>query len=730
MLKPSEVYPKTKIAEIDGILQGLAAQKALEEKYLASIQRGDSLFAEKAYDGARTAFLDGQKLKPAESYPKERIAEISKILEAIALQDKLEDQYQKAIVSADQLFTAKSYAQAKTGYSNASALKPMESYPKERMTEIDRLLADLAAKKALDEKYQTMLANADKLLAAKLYDQARAEYVNAGLLRPEEEYPKTKTGEIDQILSELAALKSLEEKYTAAVATADQLLLDKNYQQARTSYLEATVLKPAEKHPSEKISLIDSILTSISKQKALNEEYSKALANADQLFASGSWAQARLEFLHASGLKPDEQYPRNKIVETDKALAELDRQKAIDDQYNAALSNADKSFEEKKYEQAKTAYAEAGLIKPAEQYPKTKIAEITTIFQELARKKSLDDNYNETLLRADQFFNSQNYDQAKPEYSNALKIKPGEAYPLSKIVEIDGLLAEIKARDDDYKATLDRADQWFAQKKYDDARTGYQNALGIKPEATYPKEKLAAITKALEELLGKQQLYNNFIADGDHSLSIKDYFKAKDNFQQAQLLFPEESYPKERLNLITARMDSLYRANKSFYDKSVAEGDKFFNLFEFDKAVDAFTQASTFLPMEKYPREMISKITRTIAENAIADVLNSPVTITAGEEKQFSFTPVNIASRKNNFIYLKLKNLSDKPFNILMRYGKDKQPNGGVVIRNLSTDAKVNERLVSVRDQDLWYRADNNWISLYPQGGDIEVSFIQVSRAK
>jgi len=112
------------------------------------------------------------------------------------------------------------------------------------------------------------------------------------------------------------------------------------------------------------------------------------------------------------------------------------------------------------------------------------------------------------------------------------------------------------------------------------------------------------------------------------------------------------------------------------------------------------------------------------------DVLKTTVTITAGSEKQFSFIPVNMASRKDNFVYVKIRNLSEKQFNVLMRYGKDKQPNGGVVIRNLSMDGKVNERLISVRDQDLWYREDNNWISLYPQGGDIEVSFIQVSRAK
>jgi len=162
----------------------------------------------------------------------------------------------------------------------------------------------------------------------------------------------------------------------------------------------------------------------------------------------------------------------------------------------------------------------------------------------------------------------------------------------------------------------------------------------------------------------------------------------------------------------------------------VANGDKYYNAFEFDKAIDAYTEATEYLPMESYPKEQIAKIRRTIAENAIVDVLKTPVTIAAGDEKKFSFDPVNIAARKDNFVYLKIKNLTNKSFNILMRYGKDAQSNGGVVIRNISVDGKVNERLISVRDQDLWYRADNNWISLFPQGGDIEVSFIQVSKVR
>jgi hypothetical protein len=161
----------------------------------------------------------------------------------------------------------------------------------------------------------------------------------------------------------------------------------------------------------------------------------------------------------------------------------------------------------------------------------------------------------------------------------------------------------------------------------------------------------------------------------------------------------------------------------------VAEGDKFYNSMTYDQAIDSYQEALTYLPMEQYPKDMISKIKRTIAENAIVDVLNSAQIVGNGSEKQFGFEPVNIISRKNNYLYIKIRNLSDRPFSVMVRYGKDKQTNGGAVIKNLSGDGKVSERLISVREQDPWYRNDNNWISLYPQGGDVEVTFIQISRA-
>ena len=454
------------------------------------------------------------------------------------------------------------------------------------------------------------------------------------------------------------------------------------------------------------------------------------VAAADKLLADKSYDQATAGYQKAGGLKPAEQYPRTKLAEIEKEEADLARVKAIGEQYQAAIASADKLFAGKSYDQARTSYLEAGKIKPGEQYPKDKATEIAALLAAIQKQKALDDQFKAGLQKADQLLASKSYDLAKTEYLNAGKLKPDEQYPKDKITEIDGILAALKAQEDSYQASVLKADGLLAQKQYEEARTEYKNAQEIKPLSAYPKEKITEINKALEELMGKQKFYENLVANGDNLLKDKDYVKAKEAYQQALGVFPDKPYPKERITLITARLDSIYRANKSFYDKAIADADRFYNTFEFDKAVDAYTDAANFLPMENYPKEMITRIRKTIAENAIADVLKSNVTIAAGTEKQFPFPPVNVASRKNNFIYIKIKNLSGKPFNILMRYGKDKQANGGVVMKNVSLDGKVNERLVSVKDQDLWSREDNNWISLYPQGGDIEVSFIQVSRAK
>ncbi len=753
VFKPKETYPTTKIAEIDDILRGIAQQKSAAERYQSTILRADSLFILKDYERSRTGYQDALKIRPSETYPANRLTEITQILTLLAKEKAIDEQYSALIFKGDDQIKTRQYPMAKVSFEQALQLKPEEKLPKDKIAAIDSILTSIEARKALDDQYASIIVKGDQLLAARSFDQARIEYVNAGNLKPAvlaarsfdqarieyvnagnlkpaEQYPKDRIAEIDKHLGEVAAKKALDEQYAKTIADADKLFNEKAWDQSRLLYVQSGELKPAETYPKTRISEIDKILAELAKQKALDEEYNASIASADSLFREKALEMARVGYVKAGELKPVEAYPKSRIAEIDKQLADLASRKAIDDQYNTAIVSADKFFGEKDYEQARTGYINAGKIKPSELYPKEKITEIGTLLAEIAKQKALDDQYASIIVKGDQLLAARSFDQARIEYVNAGKIKSAEQYPKDKIAEIDGILNEIKEKEEAYKTTITNADQLFSQKKYDESSNEYQNALLIKPDAKYPADKISEINQILTELKGKRQTYEELVAKGEVNFTQKEWMKAKSLFQQALTVLPEEKYPKEKISQIGYKIDSIYRANKVRYDQAIEEGDKFYNSYEFDKAIDSYTVASELLTMENYPREMISKIRRTIAENAIVDVLKTPVTLRAGEEKQFSFAPVNMASRKNNFIYVKVRNLSSKPFNVLLRYGQDKSPGGGVVIRNLSADGKVNERLISVKDQDSWYRIDNNWISLYPQGGDIEVSFIQVSRAQ
>ncbi len=733
-VKPAELYPANRIKEIERIQLD---QEKTKQTYEKLITLADSLYITKEYGKARESYQNAIYVKPTENYPKEMISKVESMmtgLEAsLARQKSLDDQYQSKIRSADGMFTEKNYDKAREEYRGALTLKPSETYPKERIAEVDRILAEQAARRTLEENYTTAVTRADQYLAAGSYDQAHSEYTRAAELKPEEAYPRRKITEIEGIVKELARRKEIDEQYKTAVASGDKLFNDKSYEQALTEYRKALDLKPQEQYPKDRIAASDKELAELSRKKALEDQYTGSIQSADRLMGEKRWEEARAEYEKAATIKPAERYPKDKIAEIATVLAELARQKSLDDQYQSKIRSADGMFTEKNYDKAREEYRGALTLKPSETYPKERIAEVDRILAEQAARRTLEENYTTAVTRADQYLAAGSYDQARSEYTRAAELKPEEAYPREKITEIEGIVKELARRkeiDEQYKAAVASGDKLFSDKSYEQALTEYRKALDLKPQEQYPKDRIAMVEKAVEELIGKQKVFDNLLAEGEILLKDRDYSKARETFQKASRMFPENPLPKERLNLINSRIDSLYRANKSLYDKAIADGDRYYNSYEFDKAIDAFTDAMNFLPMESYPREMINKIKRTIAENAISDVLNTPVIIKADNTRQFSFSPVNIASRKNNFVYIRIRNLSNKPFNVLMKYGKDKQPNGGVVIRNIPANEKINERLISVRDQDLWSREDNNWISLYPQGGDIEVSFIQVSRAK
>ncbi len=170
--------------------------QVINDNYVAAITKADKAFAAKNYEEARLDYFEAQKYKPSENYPKTKIDEIGKLLA-----------YETDIRKANNELSSKSYEQALADYEAASILNPNEKYPKEKITEIKALMAKEGDTKDLERRYKEEISKADAAFKTKDYTTAKNQYTNAGALKPNEQYPKDKLKEIERLLAVEVVIK-------------------------------------------------------------------------------------------------------------------------------------------------------------------------------------------------------------------------------------------------------------------------------------------------------------------------------------------------------------------------------------------------------------------------------------------------------------------------------------------------------------------------------------------
>lgn len=554
----------------------LRQEKEINDKYLAAIGKADKAFSQSEWEFAKQFYTEASTIKPLEAYPKTKLTEIENRLAN-------EKKYTTAMEKGAAAMTAKDFPLAKTAFTEALTAKPNDPAAKSKLAEADAALAELNKQKELDAKYTTQIAAADKLFVAKKWAEAKTSYNEALKLKPNEEHPKARIVEADKMIAEeeakKAAEKQLNEQYTAAMAKADKLFLEKKWPDAKAAYGEASTLKPAEVIPKNKIKEIEGIekgeADKAAKEKEINEKYAAAMAKGQSLFDTQKLVEAKAAYTEATTLKPQEADPKAKIVEIDKLIAADNQkkaeEKALNDKYNAALTKGSTALTAKKLLEAKAAYTEAAGLKPTEELPKTKLAEVEQLIAQdeasKAAEKQLTEQYNAAMKKGDTEFGNKNYAAAKAGYSEAATLKPAEALPKSKLKEVEAAenaaaaaAAKEKETNEKYAAAVAAADAAFTSSDWLTAKTEYTKATQLKPAELHPKNRLTEVEgklkseadqKAAAAALDKK--YADALALGEKQLVAKKYTEAKNAFTDASTLKPNEALPKDKI----AQVDKL-----------------------------------------------------------------------------------------------------------------------------------------------------------------------------
>ncbi len=584
------IAPHSSIAQSEeDILESIGSELESEEEKKKELEKkekeyddlkgkADGYLKGQKYDKAKDYYKQMAKIFPDRDYPKRQIQLADQLFEREQYALK-EEQYNELIASADQLLADKKWDAASAKFKEASAVLPEESYPKQKIQEItaEKAAAEkarLAAEK--QKKYDDAITQADQALNAQKWDDATRLYKVAIGVKPDEKYPKdqiAQTAKLKKEAAERAADEARTAKYNEFIGEADQLLANKKWDEATAKYQAASKVKPDESYPKDKIVEIGTLKKQEADRKAqevLLAKYNNAIGEADKLFKSGDWDAAIAQYQVAKGIKSDESYPDDQIqLSETKRQAEQDAKEAAKKQneYEAIIKEADALFASKKFDDAIVKYESAQSVLPNEAYPREQIEQAEAAKQRLeqaAQEAELQANFDAAMTAGNQLLANDEFDAAIAKFKEAQGILPNDATPAAKIKEAELKQQEKAAseaqaeKEAAYNQKITEADALFNQGDLEGSISTYKEALGIIPNSDYPTDQISkAETKIRERELAAEEAelrnaYNDLIAKGDEAFENKDYSGAKLSYNEASELMPSEKYPSKKLEEIQA----------------------------------------------------------------------------------------------------------------------------------------------------------------------------------
>ena len=619
LFKKEETFPKE---QIEKAKSEIAKQEQIEKEYLASIKTGEELFSKKEYEKSILSFTEASKLKPNENLPKEKIGLAKAEIEKLRL---IDETFAKFMSEGESQFSQKNYEEALLKYKEAQRTKPNENSAQIKISEVEKAIA--AAKK-LEEDYQTALTTGNDKLASTNYTQAIQSYEDALKLKPEAIEPKTK---IKEAQNALAKIKKLEEDYKSAMNKGNDLLKTDKFEESIIAFEEAKELKQTATEPQIGIDLAKEgikareeaeearkkaeeaeRLAQLAKEKAEKEAAEKAAKEeaeakriAEEKAKQEAEAKAALEAERLAKLAKEKEEQRLAQEQAQKEAAEQKAKEEAEakkqEEERQRLANLAKQQEAKakaalEAEKAKLAAQEAerlAKLKEAEEKAKKEAADRKAQQQAEAEKAATEKAKREEEARKleEEKKAQEKAEQERLEQEQARKDAEEKAKLEAEAAAREAAKAK-QAEELARKAQEEKAKLEAEQERKRQEELQRQNAEEEKRKAqeaqrlAREKELLAAeqakkdaaeaAKKQAENLrnIEKEKQYLSFISRADEQFDKGDYRGAKNTYNSALSLKPNESYPKGRIEAINVILANMSESERN----AITSTDDYFNI--------------------------------------------------------------------------------------------------------------------------------------------------------
>lgn len=331
--------------------------------------------------------------------------------------------------------------------------------------------------------------------------------------------------------------------------------------------------------------------------------YEEAITKGNQLLKQKKYLDAKAYFQMALRFKVHDPVATQKIIEVVKALkAGESRAEA----YYNVIDMADNYYDKDMLELALKSYKKALTIVPDDSYALGRIKEIHR--QQTVEKEKLS-RYNQLMKSGNSLLSQNLFNQAIAAFEKAQNLFPNKPLASDKLVFTRQMQHNFLNRQKHALKEIEAARRYLLIKNYADALRHYQQADSLVPGNLMVIKKI----NELKPEARKQIAYNKVANEADRLYIAKNFMAARLKYQDAQKLWPENSYPAEMISKVDEQLTEQRKNLEQNYRIAVAQADSLFKRHEMENARAQYNLALNLKPAENYPKQQLSAIKKWFA---------------------------------------------------------------------------------------------------------------------
>ncbi len=687
-LKPSEQHPITRLADIETKLGAVTAAQEKKKKYDEAVEAADALFAAEKWEEAKTKYTEALTFEASATYPLDKIKDCNDKLALIAKDKEKAEKIAKLLADGGVLYTGAKWNEAKVKYTEVLVLDPTNAEAKQKLEDISKEIANQADKASQDAKFVKLVSEGDLAVKGLKYADAKSKFEQALLIKAdagaqaklddvlkkikdiedkealevkfqalkteglklatEQQWVDAKSKlseallikqdavviaklkEVDAKIAANESLTKLEKEYADLIISAEGKETANDLDGAIAKYKEASLKKPTEQKPKDKIAELEALKLNNLKQKEIDAKYDAAMKKGKDLMALQKYLDAIKEFNIANSIKSEEKEPIDLAAEAERL--EKAKGNEEDEKIEKIFTVALTKFEEKDYLKSKELAERFLSFRPNEQRALDLIKNINDI--ELAKK-----NYALKMQEAEQQVVAKNYTKAISLFEQAKVIKIDETKPQERIDAINKIISDQSSQAEKealYKEYITKGGLSQTAKSYEMALSHFQNALSVKEKDQIATDKIAEIQQILDDIananaseLNKKNQFDALIAQADGTFAAEDFLASKTTYEKALDLDKTSTYAKAQIDecILRQRLKDASFADAE-YNLIIKTGDELFDTKSYDRARENYSKALGLRPTDAYPKKRLDEIDAilnpVITKSAILKDLGDP----------------------------------------------------------------------------------------------------------